>query len=177
MSSDSSSDTRRDLLTAASALGLGAFLTGNVQARAQENLQGVRSRRISEEVVVGSSVAKSPDYNEAKRHSLIQVIEHVFKEDEDTSAGFPVKRAKDFKVKPATKLAIVTISGFELWFGNKDQEYMFAKSREGVNAALEADLGHGILNVKVRANARRANRIDHEWTWRCHVVIQCFGES
>jgi hypothetical protein len=136
-----------------------------------------RSRRISEEVVAGSSVARSADYKEAKNHSLIQVIEHVFKEDEDTAAGFPVTRVKEFKVKPTTKLAIVTISGFELWFGSKDQEYMFAKSREGVNAAVEADLGRGTLTVKVRANARRSNRVDYEWTWRCHVVIQYFGES
>jgi hypothetical protein len=177
MSSDSSRDTRRDLLTAASVIGLGAFVTGKVEAATQDNPQWIRSRKISEEVVVGSSVAKSSDYNEAKNHSLIQVIEHVFKEDEDTDAGFPVKRVKEFKVKAATKLAIVTISGFEIWFGTKDQEYMFAKSREGVNAALEADLGRGTLTVKVRANARRANKVDHEWTWRCHVVIQCFGES
>jgi hypothetical protein len=177
MSSDSSRDTRRDLLTAASAIGLGALLTGRGEATAQDNPQAVRSRRISEEVVVGNSVAKSPDYNEAKSHSLIQVIEHVFKEDEDAAAGFPVKREKAFTVKAATKLAIVTISGFELWFGTKEQEYMFAKSREGVNAALEADLGRGTLTVKVRANARRSNRIDHEWTWRCHVVIHCFGEG
>jgi hypothetical protein len=88
-----------------------------------------------------------------------------------------VKRAKEFKVKAGTKLALVTMSGFEIWFGTKDQEYMFARSREGVNAALEADLGSGTLTVKVRANARRANRVDHEWTWRCHVVIQCFGET
>jgi hypothetical protein len=177
MSSDSSKDTRRDLLTSASAIGLGALLAGNVEATAQENPQWVRSRKISEEVVVGSSVARSSDYSDAKSHSLIQVIEHVFKEDEDPAAGYPVTRVKEFKVKPATKLAIVTISGFELWFGTKDQEYMFAKSREGANAALEADLSRGTLTVKVRANARRANRVDHEWTWRCHVVIQCFGES
>jgi hypothetical protein len=88
-----------------------------------------------------------------------------------------VTREKEFKVKAATKLAVVTISGFEVWFGTKDQEYMFAKSREGVNAAIEADLGRGALIVKVRANARRAQKVDHEWTWRCHVVIQCFGEA
>jgi hypothetical protein len=177
MSSDSSKDTRRDLLTAAGAIGLGALMTGNVEGAAQDNGQIVRSRRISEEVVLGSSVARAPDYNEAKSHSLIQVIEHVFKEDEDTDAGFPVNRVKEFKVKTGAKLAIVTISGFEIWFGNKDQEFMFAKSREGVNAALEADLTHGTLTVKVRANARRAAKIDYEWAWRCHVVIQCFGES
>ena len=124
----------------------------------------------------GSSVARSPDYNEAKKHALIQIIEHVSKEDEDTAAGYPVTRVKDFEVKAATKQVIVTISGFEVWFGSSEQEYMFAKSREGVNAALEADLGRGTLTVKVRANARRADRVDHEWTWRCHVVIQCFGE-
>jgi hypothetical protein len=176
MSGDSSRETRRDLLTAASAIGLGAFLTGR-EASAQDVQQVVRSRRISEEVVVGSSVARAPDYNEGKNLSLIQVIEHLFKEDEDTSAGFPVKRSKEFKVKAATKLAIVTISGFEIWFGTKEQEYMFAKSREGVNAALEADLGRGTLTVRVRANARRAARIDQEWSWRCHVVIECFGEG
>src|SRR5262249_31218580 len=109
--------------------------------------------------------------------SIIQVIEHVFKEDDDPDAGFPVTRSKEFKVKPATKLAVVSISGFEFWFGTKDQEYMFARSREGVNAALQADLTRGTLTVKVRANARRAGRVDHEWAWRCHVVIQCFGEG
>jgi hypothetical protein len=176
MSGDSSRESRRELLAGASAIGLGAFLTGR-EASAQDVPQVVRSRRISEEVVVGSSVAKAADYDEAKSLSLIQVIEHLFKEDEDTSAGFPVKRSGEFKVKPATKLAIVTIGGFEIWFGTKDQEYMFAKSREGVNAALEADLGRGTLTVRVCANARRANRIDQEWAWRCHVVIQCFGEG
>jgi hypothetical protein len=177
MSSESARDTRRDLLTAAGAIGLGALVTGKVEGAEQEVPQVVRSRKISEEVVVGNSVARSSDYDEAKSHSLIQVIEHVFKEDEETDAGFPVTRSKEFKVKPATKLAIVTISGFEIWFGTKEQEFMFAKSREGVNAALEADLTHGTLTVKVRANARRAARIDHEWTWRCHVVVQCFGEN
>jgi hypothetical protein len=177
MSSDSSSETRRGLLASAGAIGLGALMTGTVEAAAQENPQAVRSKRISEEVVVGSSVARSADYNEAKSHALIQVIEHVFKEDEDAASGFPVTRVKEFKVKEATKLAIVTISGFEVWFGTKDQEFMFAKSREGVNAALEAELGRGALTVKVRANARRAQKVDHEWTWRCHVVIQCFGEA
>jgi hypothetical protein len=177
MSSDSSGDTRRDLFAAASAIGLGAFLTGRAGAAAQENPQAVRSKRISEEAVVGSSVARALDYNEAKNYSLIQVIEHVFKEDEDPDSGFPVTRSKEFKVKEAAKLAIVSISGFEFWFGTKDQEYMFARSREGVNAALQADLGHGTLTVKVRANARRAARVDHEWAWRCHVVIQCFGEG
>jgi hypothetical protein len=177
MSSDPSKETRRDLLTAASAIGLGAFLTGKVEGAAQDNPQAVRSKKISAEVVLGNSVAKSSDYDETKPHSLIQVIEHIFKEDEDPAAGFPVTREKEFKIKPATKLALVTISGFEFWFGTKDEEYMFAKSREGVNAALEAELDRGTLTVKVRANARRANRVDHEWTWRCHVVIQCFGQS
>jgi hypothetical protein len=177
MSSDSSTETRRDLLAAAGAIGLGTLVTGTANSAAQDNPQAVRSRKISEEVVVGSSVAKATDYNEAKNHSLIQVLEHVFKEDEDAASGFPVTRSKEFKVKEATKLAIVTISGFEVWFGTSEQEYMFAKSREGVNAALEADLSHGTLTVKVRANARRANRVDHEWTWRSHVVIQCFGEA
>jgi hypothetical protein len=196
MPGDSSGDVRRHLITAASAVGLGALATGAVAAAtqngepfqrsrrvvggepaAQDDEALPRSKRISEEVVVSSSLARAADYNEAKNPSLIQVIEHIFKEDEDTSAGFPVKRFKEFQVKPATKLAIVTISGFEIWFGTKEQEYMFAKSREGVNAALEADLGRGTLTVRVRANARRANRIDQEWSWRCHVVIQCFGEG
>lgn len=136
-----------------------------------------RSRRISEEAVVGSSVAWAPDSNEGKSHALILVIEHVFKEDDEPSQGFPVTRVKEYPVKPAVKLAIAAISGFEIWFGNKDQEYLFAKSREGMHAALEADLGHGKPTVKVRANGRRANRVDHEWAWRCHVGIQCFGES
>jgi hypothetical protein len=103
------------------------------------------------------------------------VIEHVFKEDEETSSGFPVKRAKEFKVNKDTKVAFVTISGFEVWFGTSEQEFMFAKSREGVNAALEAALDSGTLTVRVRANGRRSNLIDYEWTWRCHVVIRCFG--
>jgi len=177
MPSDSSGDTRRDLLAAVSAIGLGAFLTGRAGAAAQENPQAVRSKRISEEAVVGNSVARSPDYDESKSYSLIQVIEHVFKENDDPDAGFPVTRPKEFKVKPATKLAVVSISGFEFWFGTTDQEYMFARSREGLNAALQADLTRGLLTVKVRANARRAARVDHEWAWRCHVVIQCFGEG
>ena len=176
MSSDPSKDSRRELLAAASALGLGAFLSGNTQA-AQDRTQWVRSRKISEEVVVGNSVAKAPNYKEGAKLSLIQVIEHVFKQDEDTAAGYPVTRTKEFKVKPTTKLAVATLSGFEFWFGTPEQEYMFAKSREGVNAALEADLSHGSLTLKLRANARRSNRIDYEWTWRCHVVIQCFGDA
>jgi len=183
MSSDSSRDTRRDLLTAASAIGLGTLVTGKVMAQDPDdrvrnpNDPRVRSRRISEDVVVGSSVAKSADYNEAKNHSLIQVIEHVFKEDEEPSAGYPVSRVKEFKVKAATKLAIVTMSGFEFWFGTKDQEAMFAVSRLGVHAGLEADFGRGTLAVKVRANWRRPIKADLEWTWKCQVLIQCFGES
>lgn len=136
-----------------------------------------RSRRISEEVVVGSSVAKAPDYNEAKKHSLIQTVEHIFKEDEDTAKGYPVTRVKQFKVKAATKLAIVTMSGFEFWFGTTDQEIMAASSRYGVHTSLEADFGRGTLTVKARANSRFWGRIDRDWTWRCHVVVQCFGES
>ena len=85
------------------------------------------------------------------KNSLLQVIEHVFKEDEDPSAGFPVTREKEFKVRATTRLAIVTISGFEVWFGSPEVEYMFARSREGVNTALEADLAHGTLTVKVCA--------------------------
>ena len=175
MTSDPSPDTRRNLLTAASAIGLGAFLNAKLEGAQQETPKAVRSRRISEEVVVGSSVAKAPDYNESQKLSLIQVIEQVFKEDEESSAGYPVKRAKEFKVNKDTKLAFVTISGFEVWFGTPEQEFMFAKSREGVNAALEAALDSGKLTVRVRANGRRSNRVDYEWTWRCHVVIQCFG--
>jgi hypothetical protein len=122
-------------------------------------------------------VARSPDYNEAKKHSLIQIIEHVFKQDEDTAAGYPVTRVKEFKVKAATKLAIVTISGFEFWFGTSEQESMAASSRYGVHAGLEADFSRGILTVKVRANSRFWGKVDRDWTWRCHVVIQCFGEG
>jgi hypothetical protein len=178
MSSDSSRDTRRGLLTAASAIGFGSLVTGTVTAAAPvQDEARVRSRRISEEVVVGTSVARSPDYDEAKNHSLIQVIEHIFKEDEETSAGYPVTRVKEFKVKTTTKLAIVTISGFEFWFGTKEQELMFAASRLGVSASLEADLGRGTLAVKVRANFRRPVKADYEWPWRCHVLVQCFGES
>jgi hypothetical protein len=178
MAGDSSRDTRRDLLTAASAIGLGAFVTGNVEAATQQDeTQLVRSRRISEEVVVGSSMAKAADYNETKKYSLIQVIEHVFKEDDDPAAGFPVTRVKEFKVKEATKLAIVTLSGFEFWFGTKEQEFIIAASRFGVHAALEADFGRGSLTAKVRANYRFWRRVDHDWAWRCHIVIQCFGES
>ena len=84
MSRDSSADTRRDLLVAAGAIGLGVLGTGIGAAAAQDATQiprtrrriggatasqdgaeTPRSRRISEEVVVGSSVARSADYNEA----------------------------------------------------------------------------------------------------------------
>jgi hypothetical protein len=177
MFSDSSSDSRRNLLRAASVLGLGAFVNGRVEAAAQDDARMVRSKKISEESVVGNSVVRSSDYNEAKKHSLIQVIEHIFKEDEDPAAGFPVTRVKELKVNEATKLAIVTLSGFEFWFGTKDQEMLISRSRGGIHAALEAELGRGTLTVKVRANSRRAGRIDHEWSWRCSVMVQCFGES
>jgi hypothetical protein len=100
------------------------------------------------------------------------MIEHVFKEDEDPAAGFPVTRVKELKVRADTKLAIVTLSGFEFWFGTNEQEMLIASSRGGVHAALEAELERGTLTVKVRASSRRAGRIDHEWTWRCHVVVQ-----
>jgi hypothetical protein len=196
MSSESSTDTRRELLSVAGAAGVGAFLVGKA-APAAENGQRTprakrrvvdeeefqdpaempRSRRISEEVVVGNSVARSSDYNEAKNHSLIQVIEHVFKEDDDPADGFPVTRVKEFKVKPATKLALITVSGFEFWFGTKDQEIFIASSRCGFHAGLEADFSRGTLTAKVRANWRIWGRGDREWAWRCHVVIQCFGES
>jgi hypothetical protein len=192
MASDSSRDTRRDLF-AAGAIGLGTLVTTTVEAAAQDgapfprrrNGAGIlnqdgeaipRSRRISQEVVDGSSVARSPDYNEAKKHSLIQIIEHVFKEDEDTAAGYPVTRIKEFKAKAATKLAIVTISGFEFWFGTSEQEIMAASSRYGVHAGLDADFSRGTLTVKVRANSRFWGKVDRDWTWRCHVVVQCFGE-
>jgi hypothetical protein len=194
MSSDSARDTRRDLLAAAGAIGLGGLVTGTVEAAAQGRAQiqrrriGAdvaiqdgeeipRSRRISQEVVVGSSVARAPDYNEAKKHSLIQIIEHVFKEDEDTAAGYPVTRVKEFKAKAATKLAIVTISGFEFWFGTSEQESMAASSRYGVHAGLEADFSRSTLTVQVRANSRFWGKVDRDWTWRCHVVVQCFGEG
>jgi hypothetical protein len=195
MTNDSSGDSRRHLLTASGAIGLAALVTGKVAASTQEEEQtprsrgfgtgetirsgpdGPRSRRISEEVVVGSSVARSADYNESKTHSLIQVIEHVFKEEEDPAAGYPVTREKAFKVAAATKLAIVTVSGFELWFGTSAQEIMAASSRYGFHAGLEPDFGHGTLTAKVRANWRFWGKADRDWTWRCHVVIQCFGQS
>jgi hypothetical protein len=176
MSSDSAGDSRRELLGAATALGLGALIGGQIEAAPQDDAR-VRSRRISEDVVIGSSVAKAPDYDEAKSHTLIQLIEHVFKEDEDPSGGYPVTRTKEFKVKATTKLAIVTMSGVEFWFGRKDQEAMYAASRLGVHAGLEADLRGGTLTVKARANYRRPVKADYEWSWRCHVLIQCFGET
>ena len=195
MSSDSSVGTRRHLLGASGAIGLGTFLTGKVAANnqdegqiprsrrgfgaaaAQNGQETPRSRRISEEVVVGSSVARSADYNEAKKHTLIQVIEHVFKEDDDPAAGYPVARVKELQVKPATKLATVAISGFEFWFGTTQQEIMAASSRYGLHASLEADFGRATLIVKVRANYRFWGKVDHDWAWRCHVVIQCFGQT
>jgi hypothetical protein len=196
MSSDSARDTRRDLLAAAGAIGLGTLVTGTVEVAAQDGAQVPRprrrfgadtatqdseeiprSRRISAEVVVGSSVARSPDYNEAKKHSLIQIIEHVFREDEDTAAGYPVTRVKEFNAKAATKLAIVTISGFEFWFGTREQEIMAASSRYGVHASLAADVSRNTLTVQVRANSRFWGKVDRDWTWRCHVVVQCFGEG
>jgi hypothetical protein len=176
MGRDASGDTRRDLLAAAGTIGLGALMAGSAQGAPDDDPR-LRSRRISEEVAVGSSVARAPDYNEAKNHSLIQVIEHVFKGYEDPSSGYPVSRAQEFKVRPATKLAIATMSGFEFWFGTPEQELMFAASRLGVHLALDADLGHGKLTVKARANYRRPVKADYEWAWRCHVLIQCFGES
>jgi hypothetical protein len=196
MPSGSSRDIRRDLLTAASAINLGAVATGTVEAAIQgqsqlqrprrrfggetviQNVPEVpRSRRISEEVVVGSSVAKSSEYNEAKNHLLIQVIEHIFKKDEDPAAGYPVTMVKEFKIKPTTRLAIVTISGFEFWFGTSEQELFAASSRYGVHAGLEADFPRATLTVKARANFRFWGKLDRDWTWRCHVVVQCFGES
>jgi uncharacterized protein YaiE (UPF0345 family) len=88
-----------------------------------------------------------------------------------------VTRVKEFKVKAATKLAIVTISGFEFWFGTSEQEIMAASSRYGVHAGLEADYSRGTLTVKVRANSRFWGKVDRDWAWRCHVVVQCFGEA
>jgi hypothetical protein len=196
MSSDSPGVARRHRLAAASAISVAASASGTVAAArqdeepaprakrgfrpgatAQDGTAAPRSRRISEEVVVGSSVARSPDYNEAKKHSMIQVIEHVFKEDENPDGGYPVTRSKEFAIKPATKLAIVAISGFEFWFGTTQQEIMAASSRYGLHAGLEADFGRSILTVKVRANHRFWGKVDRDWAWRCRVVIQCFGES
>jgi hypothetical protein len=196
MSSDLPGATGRHQLAAASPIGLATSAPGQVAAANQDEGQdprsrrGVRarlttpdgeptprSRRISEEVVVGSSIARSPDYNEDKKHSIIQVIEHVFKEDENPDAGYPVTRAKEFPIKPATKLAIVTISGFEFWFGTAQQEIMAASSRYGLHTGLEADFAHATLTVKVRANYRFWGKVDRDWAWRCRVVIQCFGET
>jgi hypothetical protein len=196
MSSDSPGVAQRRRFAAATPIGVATSASGNVAAArqdeepaprakgrfragatAQDGAAAPRSRRISEEVVVGSSVARSPDYNEAKKHSIIQVIEHVFKEDENPDAGYPVIRTKEFSIKPATKLAIVAISGFEFWFGTAQQEIMAASSRYGLHAGLEADFGRSILTVKVRANNRFWGKVDREWAWRCQVVIQCFGES
>jgi hypothetical protein len=144
---------------------------------AQDGAATPRSRRISEEVAVGSSVARSPDYDEAKGHSLIQVIEHIFKGDENPDAGYPVAREQPFPIKPATKLVVVTISGFEFWFGTTQQEIMAGSSRYGFHAALEADFPRAMIVVKVRANHRFFGRVDRDWAWRCRVVVQCFGEN
>jgi hypothetical protein len=196
MSSDLSRASGRHQLAAPSAIGLVRSAPGQIAATNQDGEQdprsrrGVRarlttpdgeptprSRRISEEVVVGSSIARSPEYNEDKKHSVIQVIEHVFKEDENPDAGYPVTRAKEFAIKPATKLAVVAISGFEFWFGTTQQEIMAASSRYGLHAGLEADFGRATLTVKVRANYRFWGKVDRDWAWRCHVIIQCFGQS
>jgi hypothetical protein len=196
MPNELSRESRRDRLTAATALGLGAFVAANLKSNAQEEArfpgfrrtinsetggqdgtETPRSSRISEEVVSGGSVVRSPDFNESKRHSLIQTIEHTFKEDQDTAAGFPVTATKEFKIKSATKLAIVTISGFELWFGSSEQELVGASSRYGVHAGLDADFGRKTLTVKVRANSRFWGRVNRDWAWRCRVIVQCFGED
>jgi hypothetical protein len=42
MASDSSRDTKRDLLAAAGAIGLGTLVTGTVEAAAQDNPQALR---------------------------------------------------------------------------------------------------------------------------------------
>jgi hypothetical protein len=195
MSNEPSRRSRRNLLVAATAVGMNPVVTGEVavamqieeqvprQGRGydadgflQDEVEVPRSRKISEEVVVGSSVLKAPSYNVARKHSLIQVIDHVFKEEEDPANGYPVTRTKEFKVSTATKLAIVTVSGFEFWFGTAQQEITAASSRYGFHAGLEGDLSQGTLSVQVRANFRFWGKADREWTWRCHVVIQCFGE-
>jgi hypothetical protein len=54
---------------------------------------------------------------------------------------------------------------------------MAASSRYGFHAGLEADFERNTVTVKVRANWRFWGRVDRDWTWRCHVVIHCFGES
>ena len=115
----------------------------------------VRSKKISGETAVGNSVVKSADYNEAENHSLIQVIEHVFKEDEDPAAGYPVTRVKELKVRAETKLAIVRITGFEFWFGTKEQEIMIATSRGASMPLWRATLVVASSTVKVRANLSR----------------------
>jgi hypothetical protein len=140
-------------------------------------LEAPRSRRISEEVVTGSSVAKSADYDDSNKYSLIQVIEHVFKEDEDPAAGYPVTKEKEFSIQAGAKLAIVSTSGFEFWFGTSGQELMAASSRYRFHAGLDADFGRSRLTVKLRANSRFWGRVDRDWSWLCHVVIQCFGVS
>jgi hypothetical protein len=47
----------------------------------------------------------------------------------------------------------------------------------GVDAGLEAELGHGTLTVKVRANMKRTGKLSTEWSWRYHIIVRCFGES
>ena len=195
MSNDPPQSSRRRLLRSAAALGstslvtAGGASTGLPQEQISRQPRGYdadgsfqteevpRSRKISEEVVVGKSVLKASAYNEAKKYSLIQVIDHVFKEEEDPAAGYPVTRTKEFKVNAATKLALVTVSGFEFWFGTAQQEVMAASSRYGFHAGLEGDLSTGMLTVQARANFRFWGRADREWTWRCHVVVQCYGED
>ena len=175
MADDPARYPRRQLITAAGTLGLGLVATGS--AGAQDAQDSPRSRRISEEAVVGTSVVRSPDYSEAKKYSLIHVFEHVFQHDEVIDSGYPVTRTKDFTISPAVKLALVTMSGFEVWLGTTEQEYYAASSRLGVHAALEADFARHALTVKARANYRFWGKVDCEWTWRCHVVVHCHGEA
>jgi hypothetical protein len=195
MSNDPPQSSRRRLLRSAATLGsaslvtAGGASTGLPQDQISRQAPGYdadgffqaeevpRSRKISEEVVVGSSLLRAPAYNEAKKHSLIQVIDHVFKEEEDPAAGYPVTRSKEFKINAATKLALVTVSGFEFWFGTAEQERMAASSRCGFHAGLEGDLSKGMLTVLARANFRFWGKADREWTWRCHVVVQCYDED
>ena len=170
MPSDSSRDTRRDLVTVAGALVVGALSNPKATSAAQDEGQPPgskrvigrdviiregddtpRSRRISEEVTVGKSVARSPAYDATKSYAMIQVIEHVFKEDDDPSAGYPATGVKEFTVDAATKLAIVTISGFEVWIGTSKMESIAASSRYGFHAGLEADFGRNTVTAKVRA--------------------------
>jgi hypothetical protein len=189
-----SQSSRRCLLKSAATLGSASLVTagGSPTGRAEEQLprqthgtdqDGLlqapeipRSRRISEEVVTGGSVLKAPGYSETKKHSLIQVIEHVFMEEEDVAAGFPVMRTKEFKVDASTKLAFVTVSGFEFWFGTAQQEMWATSSRYGFHAGLDGDLTTGMLTVQARANLRFWGKVDWDWTWRCHVVVQCYGQ-